>query len=674
VLFDLEPGWHIYWRNPGETGLPASLNIEATGYRIGPIAWPAPEVFEEADGLFTTYGYQDRVLLSVPLEAMANAPQAGLISAKPHVLVCSTECVPASFSLTSPVRANLPSAQQAWVDRLFAQTLARVPIAGEAAGIEASARWTSERPAADEKRRLALTIRPCAKAQAACNRVVPRNSTQPFIPLEDQAFEFSDVHVVAVPDAGPDGVPGTATIEMDTLRLEGDDGRLRGLVAIRDAQAQTQYFEIDLAIEAAATKRAALPRAESAGNWIEFVLFALLGGLILNAMPCVLPVLAIKIAAIAELSERDSRAMRKQGLAYLAGVLGSMGILAAIVISLRAAGHSVGWGFQFQQPLFVAGISAVLVAFALNLFGVFEIELGQGRLAQIGQDGSSTRRSVFEGLLAVVLATPCSAPFLGTAVGFAFAAASFDILTIFLAIGFGLALPFLAVSFVPSLARFIPRSGPWMLKLRAGLGFSLLATVVWLLWVVGKSSGIDAVIGMVAMLLLLAFLLWIFGQLRSAWLARACAVAIAGVSLVGFNLVDFESKLAGKQPAAAVSEEGWTAYSEEALAAVLAEGRPAFVLFTADWCITCLVNEQTVLGRSAVREAFALGGHALFKADWTRPDEKIRAKLAEFGRAGVPLYLVYSPDAPNRPQILSEILTTDRVTAALARSTLVGRR
>ncbi len=373
------------------------------------------------------------------------------------------------------------------------------------------------------------------------------------------------MHVVV-----PDLAPGSATIEMDTLRLEGDDDRLRGLVAIRDSQGQTHHFEIDLAIEAAETERAALPMAVSASHWIEFVLLALLGGLILNAMPCVLPVLAIKVVAIADLSERDPREVRKQGLAYTAGVLGSMGILATIVIVLRAAGHSVGWGFQFQEPLFVAGISAVLVAFALNLFGVFEIEFGQGRLASIGHDGSSTRRSLFEGLLAVVLATPCSAPFLGTAVGFAFAASSLGILTIFLAIGFGLALPFLAVSFVPSLARFIPRSGSWMSKLRGGLGFSLLATVVWLIWVVGKSGGIDAVVDMITMLLLLAFLLWIFGQLRSAWLARAWAVAIAVVAFAGFNLVEFESKLAQEESNAVVLDEGWTAYSEQAVAAALA--------------------------------------------------------------------------------------------------------
>jgi thiol:disulfide interchange protein DsbD len=398
-------------------------------------------------------------------------------------------------------------------------------------------------------------------------------------------------------------------------------------------------------------------------------------------MPCVLPVLAIKVVAVADMAEKDPREVRLHGLAYTGGVLGSMALLSIVVIGLRTAGHSVGWGFQFQQPLFVAAISALLVAFALNLFGVFEIEFGQGRLASVGQDRAGLQRSAFEGLLAVVLATPCTAPFLGTAVGFAFATSALGSVAIFLAIGIGLAFPFLVVSFFPRLARFIPRSGPWMMKLRAGLGFSLLATVVWLIWVLGQAGGTNAVIAMTGNLLFLSFLLWCFGQIqpvRSVWLARTSAVTIVCIAFAGFNLIDFDAtddrtSAPAENADGSQTESRWRSYSQQAVVETLAAGQPSFVAFTADWCITCKLNEHGVLKRRAVREAFREGGFALFKADWTRRDEVIRKKLAEFGRAGVPLYLVYSPDAPSHPQVLSEIMSQRELIAALRGSRIASR-
>jgi thiol:disulfide interchange protein len=677
VLFDLAEGWHLYWRNPGDTGLAPVIDIEVPNRRVGPVVWPAPTVFEEADGLFTTYGYDDQVLLGVPLREHLEPQDQGaatLVRANARVLVCRTECVPASFSLSSPITPVLSAQDQAHVDSLFADANARSPISIDELPMFATARWSPSPPEGDEATGLELTLAGCETDQGACDTTITKQATLPFLPFEDQAFELTGFEVVSADDAKDGG-----KIEMEAVRVEAGNDRIRGLLLVEDRNGRIRHLSIDVPIESAKTQRATPAVVAVGGDWFQIFLLALLGGLILNAMPCVLPVLAIKVVAIADLSEKNPRDVRTQGLAYTGGVLGSMAILAAVVISLRSAGHSVGWGFQFQEPLFVASISAVLVAFALNLFGVYEIDFGQGRLAQVGTTGSDTRRSVFEGLLAVVLATPCTAPFLGTAVGFAFAASDFSILTIFLAIGLGLALPFLAVSFAPGLARFIPRSGPWMLKLRAGLGFSLLAAVVWLLWVVGQSGGTDAVIGLAAMLLLFAFVLWMFGQaqpLENAWLARGGALAIAGLAFAGFNLIEFEAPGTNAPLVDATDgveappnlETGWSRYSEQAVAAALAEGRPAFVVFTADWCITCKLNEKTVLNRAAVRDAFAAGNYALFKADWTRRDEEIRVKLSEFGRAGVPLYLVYSPEAPKHPEVLSELLSQNDVRAALARS------
>lgn len=716
VLFELAPGWHVYWRNPGGTGLAPELGLSAEGHEIGEIAWPAPRTFAEADGLFTTWGYEESVLLSAPIrpapegdgDSVAEPGARAAVQADLRVLICRTQCVPAELSLSAPLAPRLTATEQTAVDARFREALARVPVSASTLGLEARAHWQERSPGPDESGTALLRVEACGSHVADCPRLDERGDGSLFVPREGATFELAAARVLERDAAGR---AFTLGIELD--RLEPGADRLAGLVPLVDAEGRSHHVSLDLPIEssegvAAAASQAGradtggglgAPEARSgdsvsgttiagrgdaatgptATRWLQIVLLAMLGGLILNGMPCVLPVLAIKVVAVADLAQKHPREVRLHGLAYTGGVLASMAALAAVVLALRAAGHSVGWGFQFQEPLFVAVICAVLVTFALNLFGVFEIELGQGRLATVGQQATGLRRSAFEGLLAVVLATPCTAPFLGTAVGFAFASSGLGIAAIFLAIGLGLASPFLAVSFAPRLARFVPRSGPWMNTLRAGLGFSLLATVVWLLWVLGQGGGVDAVVEMVGALLLLAFLLWTFGRLqpmRSAWLGRLAAVSIAAIAFTSFNLIGLErgaSKAAGDggidahsaSGAGAAEQTGWHPYSEDAVAEVLASGQPAFVVFTADWCITCKVNEKTVLEREAVRAAFERLDFALFVADWTHRDEAIRRRLADFGRAGVPLYLVYRPDAPDEPRVLSELLSRREVLAAL---------
>lgn len=673
VLFDLAPGWHLYWRNPGGTGIAPALGLDVPGHTQGEVAWPAPLTFVEADGLFTTWGYEGSVLLSVPVVRTSDATP-GTIEAEPRVLVCRTQCVPAEFHLRSPLDPALSDLDRSRIDERFAQAMARVPTPAGDLGLDVRARWHAGPPGVDERGTVRLEIDPCRGT--ACPTLATRGGGSLFLPEDADLFEWEDATATA------DGHIDVALTRLEAIPRTGD--RLRGLLPVRDTDGVLRHVAIDTRIESAeapapAAARLSPPPAEPGNGsaspgllrWLQVLGLALLGGLILNGMPCVLPVLAIKVVAVADLAEKDPREVRLHGVAYGAGVLGSMTLLAAIVVALRAAGHSVGWGFQFQEPLFVAVIAAVLVAFAMNLFGAFEIDFGQGRLAAIGQEAEGARRSFFEGLLAVVLATPCTAPFLGTAVGFAFASHGAGIFAILLAIGLGLASPFLLVSFRPSTARFIPRSGPWMNTLRSGLGFSLLATCVWLLWVLGQSGGVDAVVGTTATLLLLAFLLFCFGRLqplRSAWLGRVTAVGIAGIALGGFNLIGIDrapSVDPTPEANAPATGTGWTRYSEDAVARSLAEGRPAFVVFTADWCLTCKMNEVTVLGRERVQEAFRDADYALFEADWTRRDERIRRKLAEFDRAGVPLYLVYSPDRPEAPRVLSELLTSEEVLAAV---------
>ncbi len=700
VLFELAPGWHLYWRNPGETGVATEIELEVFGHEAGPLAWPVPETFREADDLFTTYGYEERVLLAANLVPQtekdetkdqtnpepANAKRTA--RAQATVLVCRTQCVPASFTLEWPLAAAIDGADDAFIQALFRENDQRVPRRASDLGWQMHATWSAGAPRVDEVNRLALSLDACPSSAADCASESATPMAVSFLPFESETFEFGREQRVSI-----DSASRRITLELDATRLEPGEDRLRGLVAVRESNGSIRHAEIDLPIDRDARSGAAAASAgvtaspsptesasasaATASDWLEIFLLAMLGGLVLNGMPCVLPVLAIKVVSVADMAERDPREVRMHGLAYTAGVLGSMLLLAGLVLGLRVAGHAVGWGFQFQEPLFVAGIAALLVSFALNLFGVFEIELGQGRLAAVGQESTGLSRSVFEGLLAVVLATPCTAPFLGTAVGFAFASSGYGILAIFVAIGVGLASPFLLVSFFPRLARFIPRSGPWMLKLRAGLGFCLLATVVWLLWIVGQSGGTNSVVALTAALLFLGFLLWSFGQMqpmRSPWLGRASTVAIAALAFTSFNLIDFEPAVAADRDSTAEPAEGaFAPYSEAAVRGALDAGMPAFVVFTADWCITCKVNESTVLGRPAVRDALARGGYALFKADWTRRDDGIRRKLAEFGRAGVPLYLVYDPAEPDHPRVLSELLTQNAVIAALAMPTEVGQ-
>jgi thiol:disulfide interchange protein DsbD len=383
----------------------------------------------------------------------------------------------------------------------------------------------------------------------------------------------------------------------------------------------------------------------------------LVGGLLLNLMPCVLPVLALKAFAVAELAARGRREALEEGAAYTAGVLVSMFALACVVLLLRTAGHEVGWGFQLQAPGFVVVVAVLCTGFALNLLGVFEISFVPGALAGFTREAMGTRRSFLEGLLAVALATPCSAPFLGTAVGFAFASPGAAVVAVFLAIGLGLAAPFAAICAFPQARAFLPRPGPWMVELRNVLGFALLATVVWLAWVLGQSAGVDAVAALLALLLAIALAAWTHARLERRDLRGVVLASALGLVALGSNFVSVVPETSGPAETSA-------AWSPEELARLRGEGRSVVVVFTADWCLTCKWNERTVLTSEPVRDALARGGFTLLVADWTRRDETIRRELARFGRAGVPLTLVYHAGA-EEPQLLPELLTVEGVLAAL---------
>ncbi len=689
VLFELDPGWHIYWRNSGESGLPTELSWSFEQGEVGPILWPAPEVFRESDGFLTTYGYRDQVLL-VAEARLSDASEGPVrLDVVADFVTCEIGCIPGRIELSRElaVSATGRPASSA-VHQLFERYRARLPATPDALGaaVDVTYSQTAVRPGDDFQ--AAIEFRSCAAAPEGgdCDLYTldAQRPDQAFVPDRLASVELA----VDGRAGGVDGdfvlmLAGHASADDPAVDLQ----RLRGLIPLRGPQGERIHVEVDLPLPRAPgdaeVSLVASPIFERVDAWpapgvpgislARAFLLALLGGLILNLMPCVLPVLAIKVFHIAELAHESRRRVLGHGAAYTAGVLASMLAMAAVVTALRAGGTAVGWGFQFQEPMFVAAICTLLLVFALNLFGVFEVTLQPSGPAALSRAGASPlRRSFFEGLLAVVLATPCTAPFLGTAVGFAFASSAPVIFTIFAAIGIGLAAPYAAISLVPAWAKLLPRPGAWMIQVRRFLGFSLVATVVWLLWVVGRSLGVDAQAVLLAYLVVVAFLTWVYGSLQISASGRlASGFGLVGLATIVFGLTELPLRLPERsaQSARSAAENAapapWRPYDVAAIQAELGRGRPVFVDFTADWCITCKVNESVVLEDPRVRSEMERLKVATFKADWTLYDDEIRQVLARYGRAGVPMYLVYGPAAPREPELLPELLTVELTLDAL---------
>jgi thiol:disulfide interchange protein DsbD len=650
---------------------------------VGPIAWPAPVVFHDVSEDLVTYGYEGRALLAADafLEREVDGPLSVAVDAE--FLVCAEQCIPGSLSLATVAPQGSGSSGSA-VRALFERWAQRVPAAATSAGLEIDAHWSQSAVRPEDAFTVILEVRACGNSARHCELGTPDWQSSAFFPY---AIDGVSLRSGAARPHPEDSRGLLLKIEGVAEAVDpGGDQRLGGVLTLVDAKGASRSFEVDLPLirsradadvalldpPFAAGPGAARPGASPAahGALLRIAMLALAGGLLLNLMPCVLPVLAIKVFALADIARHSRRVVLKHAFAYTAGILVAMGTLALVVVALRAAGTAVGWGFQLQEPAFVAVVATVLVVFALNLFGVFEIQFDASRLGQLGEQAAGPARSFFDGLLAVVLATPCSAPFLGTAVGFAFASPAPVIVAIFLSIGAGLAAPFVLIALVPGGMRLLPRSGAWMLELRAALGFALLLTVNWLVWVLGRSVGTDAIAALLGLLLAIALATWTFGRIQQrvpALPLPALALSLAALVGAGLSSIDLsEARLPRREATAAA---GPAPFSSDAVARALHEGRTAFVYFTADWCITCKVNERRVLSDSRVARAFVELDVAVFRADWTRRDETIRAALARLGKAGVPVYAVYSPAAPDQPELLPELLSVDRVLDALALAT-----
>jgi thiol:disulfide interchange protein DsbD len=658
VLFRLEPGWHIYWRSSGQAGLPTEIAWTVQRGTPGALTWPAPQLFRESKGFITTYGYADEVLLFSEIRVASQGRRAVEIEARADYLVCKVDCIPGRATLRHTV--GIGPARRSPDRALFERFAALVP-----------------RPAAGAR----ATFEPAAVVAGAPFRASVR------IPATERAtLDAPDAESAFVPDLPATLPPSAVRVRPEAggllVEVEGQatpdapsaPERLGGVLRLRDAAGRPAHLGIDVPIPRAAPVAAVAAPAGGPSMW-EALLFALLGGLLLNVMPCVFPVLAIKVHGVAKIAREKGMSPLSHAFAYAGGIAASMLVLALAVIGLRFSGVQVGWGFQFQEPAFVAAMSLALVVFALNLFGVFEIGATSLGLGPAAARTSGRWRSFWEGVLAVALATPCSAPFLGSAAAFALQGNAGQTLLVFQVIGLGLAGPFVLLVSFPALLRRLPRPGAWMERVRQLLGFAVLGTVVWLLWVFGKLTDLDGAAALVAVLLAAGLASWIYGSFRAESRLGRIAVLLAAVGVVAGAWAFFlpssspsARTTAARAPCDPVAQ-GWCDFDEAAVDAALRAGRAVFVDFTADWCLTCKVNERLVLGDPQVREAIRAQSVATFRADWTRRDERIRALLLRHGRAGVPLYLVYRPGAADRPEVLPELLTMNTVLGALRRAT-----
>jgi thiol:disulfide interchange protein len=615
LLLRMAPGWHTYWRNPGDAGVAPTLAFTLPpGETAGPIAWPAPR--RDAEGPLMTYGYTGTVLLPVTISGATGATPVRLHATW---LVCAQICVPeqGDFSLFLPAGTPTASAQAP----LFAASDALVPRASP---------WQA-RVAPDG----ALSVTGAGLSPASVRRAW-------FIPDSYGAIQDSAPQPLSVRDGGFSLAltPGT--------KFKPSSG-LAGVLVVQDRTGQQTALQI-----------AASPGpAAAAVSWPQIIGFALLGGLILNLMPCVFPVLAMKAIGLAGLAGKGRRHASAHALAYTLGVVSTFMLLGLALLAARAAGTASGWGFQFQSPVFVGAIACLLFAVGLNLSGVFAVGVPAGAGQKLAAHGGAVG-SFFTGLLAVLVASPCTAPFMAAAVAAGLAGTMAQTLAVFAAMGLGLAAPYVLLAAVPGFARALPRPGRWMDILKQALAFPMYAATAWLVWVASQQAGPDGVLVVAASLVLIGFAGWVLGLAQSGgrrWLGRGLA-GLAGLAAV----LVLSSLAAAPRPA----EAAGAAFSPARLAALQAQGRPVFVNMTAAWCVSCLVNERVALGSERVRQGFAAHDVAVLTGDWTSGEPAITAFLRDHGRDGVPLYLLYPPGG-GAPVVLPQILTPGIVLAALDR-------
>ncbi len=671
VAIRLRPnaGWHTYWRHAGDVGsAPVVTWRLPQGVTAAPLRWPAPELMEAPP--LASYGYKGEVHLLGAVHVPPSARVGSTIDLTAEVtwVVCHEECVAgdAEVALTLPV--GEATATDAAVARALAAAEARVPARVEG--------WRFA--AAADSANVLLHVYPPDAAALALGGTPPR--VRFFIDSAGVIDHAAQQRVRTVP----------VGLELQIGRsafVAGTPSRITGVLAIDTAAsagggAPPMVLEVDAPVVTMAQLAAVAPPAPgAAGGWAALAvagLLALLGGTLLNLMPCVLPVLSIKALGIAEAAAHDGRAARRHVLLFGAGVLVSMWALVGVLLALRAAGTEVGWGYQLQNPAVVGVLSLVIFAAGLNMMGVFDLAPVGGGLSAAASRAPRSVEAFLGGVLVTALATPCSAPFLAAAVAYAVTSGAAGSFVVFTALGLGLIWPVAMVAAVPRLRALLPKPGAWMVTLRQVLAFPLFATVVWLAWVLGRQTGAGGVVSLLAACTLLAFGLWAlgrFGTLAAPTGRRRLAQGLAITAAAGAVALVSAPQAPGVVQAGSVAPaEGaagalaWQAYDATSFAAQRDSGRVVLVDFTADWCLTCKVNERVAFGSGAVRAAIREHGVTLLRADWTTRDPAVTRALAAFGRNSVPFVVIYPRARDAAPIVLPTLLTPGIVTSALERA------
>ncbi|HEU0208279.1 MAG TPA: thioredoxin family protein [Candidatus Udaeobacter sp.] len=651
LLLQMAPGWHTYWNFSGDAGLPTELKWKLPpGWKTDAIQWPIPlKTIDPGD--IETYGYENEVLLMQEITPPGQIDTASVkLIAEANWLVCEKICIPgsATLQLDSPVaRTSQPANRE-----IFERYRRLLPQKWPAANV-ASPEWS--RVGSDL--RLKITSTNLARYPAV-----------DFFPLPEQDMivghpaiqsRNSNEVVFRIPiESAPKNVSSMAGLVVFSQQANGDK------------RAAWQILNVAPAISAA--------RPPPARGILTFLLFGFLGGIILNLMPCVLPVISLKVFGFIQQAGESRQKILRSGLAFTLGIFTWFIALALLLIGLRGAGRDVTWGgFQFTNPYFVLTLTVIVLVFALNLFGIFEISLPQSvtRSLLSTSDRQDLLGSFFQGVFATVLATPCSAPFLGTALGFAFTQSPATIMSIFIAIASGMSAPYLVLSAQPAWLRFLPRPGPWMLHVKQFMGFLLLATLLFLLYVVGAQRGLEGAIWASAFLLVISVACWMKGAFAiptASAFKRGLVLVLMLLLVLGSGIYFIADKFQSTAlPSADLQlRGGWQPFTPDRLHSELEQGRTVFVDFTAAWCLTCKFNEANVLESQDVREAFQRHGIVKLRADWTNGDPTITKLLQQFGRPGVPLYVLY-PSKNEEPIVFPELITKSMIRDKLE---TLGRR
>jgi thiol:disulfide interchange protein len=636
LLLRMAPKWHTYWAFSGDAGLPTELKWKLpSGWKVGEIQWPVPlKTIDPGD--IETYGYENEVLLMQEITPPEKVDDSTVkLSTEANWLVCEKICIPGSA--TPQLELPVSTTSQPANSDLFARYRHLLPQNWPGSNV-ASANWSR----VGRDLRLKITSEALAKYPAL-----------DFFPLP-----------------GPDVVVGHPTIESRNANevifrvpIESSEKNLSSMAGLI-VFSQQPNGEDRAAWRVSAAPTVSTSKEAPTRGIFTFLLFGFLGGFILNLMPCVLPVISLKIFGFIQQAGQSRRKVLRSGIAFTLGIFAWFIGLALLLIALKGAGHDVTWGgFQFTNAYFVLALSAIVLVFALNLFGVFEISLPQGMTRGLL---STTERkddlgSFFQGVFATVLATPCTAPFLGTALGFAFSQSSAVILAMFAAIAAGMSAPYLLLSAQPAWLRFLPKPGPWMVHVKQFMGFLLLATLLFLLYVLGAQRGLEGAIWASCFLLMVSIACWMKGAFvlpTTSATKRSVVLMLMLVLVLGSGVYFIGGKFRSSNAALADSRlpGDWQAFTPERLQAELDQGHFVFVDFTAAWCITCKFNEANVLESTEVREAFQRHAIVKLRADWTNGDPVITKLLQRFGRPGVPLYVLY-PGKNEEPIVFPEVLT-----------------